>query len=382
MLHSQVEQKQSSTANAVSSSSELAVEKQQSTFHNTPRMVAQRQSIAAQFGSAANWPIQKAENRQGTTLDGITTNVDWVTGNLGGSVVGTRMVANPLGPDHTQGGPPQYGEQAELMGKLHTDPDESNENKYIRGHLLNDNVGGEGVAYNLFPITANANSQHLHKIEKQVKKWVNEEKQWVSYSVEVKGVDGELDNVKPWDNHVNSTFDCRAAVLDPSDMSEVKTVSALINSEFKKEHVTDPEVTGEDAALPGVGPEAGAHQPPQSSSKKEEYVRLDPDLFQSIKKAYQYGFLMDASELFGYINKVSGVGITTVDGYRTFINEAMQNANYFDDGVDESIRGAVRKLNKNAPAIIEGIDEFIAYVEAQETEEADPSYVPKGDAFG
>jgi len=41
--------------------------------------------------------------------------------------------------------------------------------KIVRGHLLNDHLGGLSVEENLFPISAQANSNHLHKIEGYVK---------------------------------------------------------------------------------------------------------------------------------------------------------------------------------------------------------------------
>lgn len=45
----------------------------------------------------------------------------------------------------------------------------------IRGHLLNDHLGGLSVEENLFPISSNANKEHLNKIERFVKGLVYEE---------------------------------------------------------------------------------------------------------------------------------------------------------------------------------------------------------------
>src|SRR5690606_37839161 len=118
-------------------------------------------------------------------LDGKSTDVEWTTTNLKGSTVGVKMVANPLGPEHLQGGPPKSSSLKKVMSKLPTNPRLPNNQKYIRGHLLNDNVGGPGEDYNLFPITANANKEHENKIESVVKQWVNNEKQWVKYEVDV-----------------------------------------------------------------------------------------------------------------------------------------------------------------------------------------------------
>jgi hypothetical protein len=44
---------------------------------------------------------------------------------------------------------------------------------YIQGHLLNNNLGGEGRRFNLSPITNSANQNHLHSIEQTIKDLVN-----------------------------------------------------------------------------------------------------------------------------------------------------------------------------------------------------------------
>lgn len=54
---------------------------------------------------------------------------------------------------------------------------------YIQGHLLNENLGGEGKRWNLTPITNEANSLHKTQVEKDVKKWVNDDKKDIYYEV-------------------------------------------------------------------------------------------------------------------------------------------------------------------------------------------------------
>jgi len=44
------------------------------------------------------------------------------------------MRADWLGPDHPQGAPPGSGVQKSLMDKLITDPNQSGDSKYTRGH--------------------------------------------------------------------------------------------------------------------------------------------------------------------------------------------------------------------------------------------------------
>ncbi|TND09749.1 MAG: hypothetical protein FD123_873 [Bacteroidetes bacterium] len=44
---------------------------------------------------------------------------------------------------------------------------------YVKGHLLNENLGGPAKPMNLTPITQKTNKAHLHRVEKHVKKLVN-----------------------------------------------------------------------------------------------------------------------------------------------------------------------------------------------------------------
>lgn len=46
---------------------------------------------------------------------------------------------------------------------------------FVRGHLLNDHVGGVGEIYNLFPITKHANGHHLRTAEGFLKKYLRTE---------------------------------------------------------------------------------------------------------------------------------------------------------------------------------------------------------------
>ncbi|HXU92524.1 MAG TPA: hypothetical protein VFP33_02590 [Gallionella sp.] len=211
---------------------------------------------------------------QGTTLDGLKTDVKWDTGTLGGSTVGVKMVASRLGPDHPQGTPPGSGVQDSLMKQLVTNPGEDNENKYIRGHLLNDNLGGLGADYNLFPITGNANSQHAHRVEETVKKWVNINRYWVSYTVEVKMKRDRLEGTEhKATNYVDSTYHCTASVIH-ADGSRAHEITADIVSEYGRSHkISAPAVTSH-KELPKVGKEADEAEVklPTSKSKKVHFL--------------------------------------------------------------------------------------------------------------
>lgn len=144
---------------------------------------------------------------KGTVTGHDLQEVNFASNTLGGSTVGVHMRAAPIGPSHPQGGPPSSGALSTLMAKLPTDPTLPAKDKYIKGHLLNDNLGGPGTADNLFPITAQANKEHEAQVESYAKKAVNQYGQWVNY--EVKVVDKGSDLTKaPKHNWVNADLQC------------------------------------------------------------------------------------------------------------------------------------------------------------------------------
>jgi hypothetical protein len=186
------------------------------------------------------------EASPGTKKDGLKKSgkepemkVTRKTGSLGGDMVGLEMKLDWLASEPAPGTKPEFGVQSKLMGLLITDPTEKSPDKYIRGHLLNEHLGGRGNAENMFPITGNANSQHLHSTEKRIKKWVShkpkpaEPKRWVLYEVEVQGRSVKLDaGPKSWDNYVNSTFACHAILKDASGKKEEEfwaTIPSIFN---------------------------------------------------------------------------------------------------------------------------------------------------------
>ncbi|MEI7830106.1 MAG: hypothetical protein WCI31_10065 [Prolixibacteraceae bacterium] len=156
------------------------------------------------------------------------------TGSLGGDTVGLEMSVDWLGAGPHHGSPPQSGVQDKLMGLLVTDPGKSSDEKFIRGHLLNEHLGGEGVGNNMFPITGNANSKHLHSTEKEVKKWITKPKRWVKYDVKVQGISSRLNGgPKNPVNFVNSSFVCHAILKDAAGKTE-EEFSTVISSVYQE----------------------------------------------------------------------------------------------------------------------------------------------------
>jgi len=171
--------------------------------------------------------INEVEPLTGTGIPGDLqaghiTNVKMSGAKLGGYQVGVKMTAMPLGPDHPAGSGPSG--QEELMDLLPTDPSiyGGADERFIRGHLLNDNLGGPGTENNLFPITAHANAVHHAVIEKSVKEWVNVKRYWVSYSIEIVGAN-TLSPTVTGKKYINSTILAKASVLN----TKLKPVSGL-----------------------------------------------------------------------------------------------------------------------------------------------------------
>lgn len=109
----------------------------------------------------------------------------------GGSMVqsGHHMFAAPIGPDYPEGSPPSASALADMMSILPTNPIFKNNQKYIKGHLLNENIGGPGNdPRNLSPFTGKTNKEHLMNIEDEVKKWILVQNLFVMYDVRVSGM--------------------------------------------------------------------------------------------------------------------------------------------------------------------------------------------------
>jgi hypothetical protein len=168
---------------------------------------------------------------QGRGIAGKKSGVTYRSGQLVGNVVGLEMIADPLGPDHPQGQEPTGDNVWSRL--LVTDPKESNDKKYIRGHLLNHQVGGEGAGRNLFPITATANDRHESQIESRVKQWVNTDRYWVYYKVTVAEDNISINPARPIaTNKADARFICEASVYDLGG-GKHNTIRATIVSRYQ-----------------------------------------------------------------------------------------------------------------------------------------------------
>ncbi|TSJ44927.1 DUF4157 domain-containing protein [Fluviicola chungangensis] len=104
---------------------------------------------------------------------------------------------------------------------------------WVRGHLLNANLGGPNVAPNLFPITGHANGDHLNYVENHVKHWVisgNKVKYTVAATQEGGTVQVGDENVP----NAAGSFDCKAEIIGGD-----KKIDRLIKSEPVKREEKD-----------------------------------------------------------------------------------------------------------------------------------------------
>lgn len=121
-------------------------------------------------------------------------------------VVGRSMIAHLDPGTPVNGSAPGDGEQSGLMGYL---KDTKDFRSMIRGHLMNGQLGGPGIAANLHPLTSQANSWHKFHVENYVKKALDNDI-GVIYRVDVNSeynADGAT--------NAGAEFRCQSWVWDP-----------------------------------------------------------------------------------------------------------------------------------------------------------------------
>lgn len=226
----------------------------------------------------------------------------------------TEMTAKPLSPDHPQGGPPEQGSLDYIMNHLITDPHQPNDSKYIRGHLLNDNVGGPGQDRNLFPITADANKKHESKVEKTVKDWVNKKRYLTYYRVKVnkKSVQIVNKNIKDPGNAVDADFECEAYPLNADNKPAPGGFKQIIQSRYKQiVDYEDPKKSKLRESLEGEGETKGSEYKGEIeySRSKKKIIELDPKLKESLEEIYQN----DGAALLKELGDIKGIGNKTLE---------------------------------------------------------------------
>jgi hypothetical protein len=91
---------------------------------------------------------------------------------------------------------------------------------YVQGHLLNENLGGPGMRFNLTPITKEANNEHKRAVESELKEQVNDKGEVISYTIKV------LDPPPKGKNPRRTELE-RKASLSKAEQDELVSVKTL-----------------------------------------------------------------------------------------------------------------------------------------------------------
>lgn len=142
--------------------------------NNRSENTGQLKLIQLANNQSSNTVIQRA-----TSIKYDTTTFDMETGDKK-EIVGKKMEATLDPNDKVRGSAPGNGVQAELMSTLKA----NGYKRMVRGHLLNGQLGGLGIAANLFPISTQANAKHKNHVENPIKDQITKGKE-IKYSVTV-----------------------------------------------------------------------------------------------------------------------------------------------------------------------------------------------------
>ncbi len=137
--------------------------------------------------------------------------------------VGSKMTAhlNPLDPREGSdtGGSNAY---SSLFKELQS----STDSDWVRGHLLNHDLGGVAHYNNLFPITKGANNDHKFEVEYPVKHWLTAGCE-IDYLVTAK-------KENAGDADADGVFECLATVTEGASAYKGKKIQKNIHSKTKK----------------------------------------------------------------------------------------------------------------------------------------------------
>lgn len=97
---------------------------------------------------------------------------------------------------------------------------------WVRGHLLNHDLGGVAHYNNLFPITKGANNDHKYEVEYPVKHWLTAGCE-IDYSVTAKKENTETTNA-------DGVFECLATVTEGAPEYKGKKIQKNIHSKTQK----------------------------------------------------------------------------------------------------------------------------------------------------
>lgn len=251
------------------------------------------------------------------------SDIKWRTAQLGGDTVGTEMEATKLGPDHPQGtGANGQDTLRAKLPKVGTGKGASR-NGYIRGHLLNDNLGGPGKPENLYPITGHANSVHHSQVEKPLKELVNDSHYWVYYKVTVNEIAAKLDDPNPVNNKVDADFHCEAYILR-TDGTKSKPIKTTISSRYRQDATASDEFTltpDEHSVQTLSGPDALL-----SSRRSDRAYIIDESLFDKLRRVRNTKGWSKINQTLLSVSGIAGAHLSTLQvAYRNAISNNNQD---------------------------------------------------------
>ncbi|MFC4260969.1 hypothetical protein ACFOZ5_18265 [Marinobacter lacisalsi] len=304
--------------------------------------------------------VTMSEMAAGTGLAGKTTEIRYGSGDLQGHTVGAEMTADPLGPDHPRGSGPSG--QRSLMGKLVTDTSAEGDRRFIRGHLLNDQLGGVGRDINLFPITHQANQAHESQIESRVKQWVNTNRYWTYYRVRVSVQDADLSHPtgRIELNSVNASFHCEAAVYT-LDNRKVNQISATIVSRY-----TPPAET-QDTDFQPVTDATEAEQTTVETRQEDRDAdirmparmgdyRLDSAITNKLDDVLGHSE-RGTGEVRQALRAIPGIGPKTLETlFKVYKDYKRHGERNLVSMLSSSEKGNLTRLNRLGPAILRALD--------------------------
>ncbi|MDL0433541.1 DNA/RNA non-specific endonuclease [Marinobacter sp. TBZ242] len=324
---------------------------------NQIRFVQKGDKTAVELAINPKLEVLDSIEASGTGLAGKQTQISYGTGSVGGHTVGVAMEAE-LGPDHPSGS--DANGIHSLMDKLTTTPTNlSGDRRYIRGHLLNGQLGGEGSDMNLFPITHQANMAHRDQIENKVKDWVNVKRLWVDYQVRME-LDGNPVLSHPESNkgfnYINSRMICEAAIitLDAKRVNRVQTTifsEYTLPSESDKDNRNSMDNVESNAEYTEVAPRQSDLDATINEQTGSRTYRLNRAITGAIREALSRG--ATEQQVKQAVQRVSGVGesraATLLRIYNRFGSDVAT-------GLGEADKSALTTINRLADNVVATID--------------------------
>lgn len=326
---------------------------------NRIRFVQKGDNTVVELAINPKLEVSETIEASGLGLGGKKTKINYGTGSVAGHTVGVEMEAE-LGPDHPSGS--DANGIHSLMNTLTTTPTSlSGDRRYIRGHLLNGQLGGEGSDMNLFPITHQANMAHFYQIENKVKDWVNIKRYWVSYQVKIEPDDVHTKETDNELNYINSKMACEAAILT-LDGRKVNKVETTIISKYTLSNNAESNPNSMKEVMPRSSD--GEVVDEQTLSQRQidldatineqtggRTYRLNKRVAEEIASAYSRS--VSEPKVKGALKEVSGI---SEDRAEALLKIYKDHGSDIASGLGTDPKKAVTIINKVAPDVVTKIE--------------------------